>query len=83
LLDSIGNVVGIVAMRMDDGTAFKLTGALPQNVNYAVKSSLLLTLAESVPGLSDKLKRPYGPNQRKTETSVNSLERATALVLVY
>src|SRR5207249_8879954 len=40
LVDLNGNVVGVVSMRMGDLRALKLTGALPQNVNYAIKSSV-------------------------------------------
>jgi hypothetical protein len=34
------------------------SGALPDNVNYAVKSSFLLSFLESVPDASAKLKEP-------------------------
>lgn len=82
LVDSRGNVVGIVAMRMDDAKAYKVTGTLPQNVNYAVKSSLLLSLVESVPGLQAKLKPPHAAKDRKSEDVVKEAQAATALVLV-
>jgi len=56
--------------------------ALPENVNYAVKSSLLLSFLESVPEVAARLKEP-GAKDRKFEDVVKSAEQATVLVLVY
>ena len=49
LVDEHGNVVGVVSAKLDAATALALSGALPENVNYAVKSSFLLSFLESVP----------------------------------
>ena len=49
LVDERGNVIGIVSAKLDAGAALAASGALPENVNYAVKSSLLLSFLESVP----------------------------------
>ena len=57
-------------------------GALPENVNYAVKSSLLLSFLESVPEVAARLKEP-GAKDRKFEDVVKSAEQAAVLVLVY
>src|SRR5208282_6284462 len=40
LVDERGNVIGIVAAKLDASAALAASGALPENVNYAVKSSL-------------------------------------------
>jgi hypothetical protein len=55
---------------------------LPENVNYAVKSSFLLSFLESVPEVSAKLKEP-NTGERKFEDVVKSAEQAAVLVLVY
>jgi hypothetical protein len=55
---------------------------LPENVNYAVKSSLLLSFLESVPGVEDKLKKPNTADE-KFEDVVKSAQDAAVLVLVY
>jgi hypothetical protein len=55
---------------------------LPENVNYAVKSSLLLSFLESVPEVSDKLKAPNTADE-KFEDVVQSAQDAAVLVLVY
>jgi hypothetical protein len=41
--DERGNVIGIVSAKLDASTALAMSGSLPENVNYAVKSSLLLS----------------------------------------
>ncbi|MGD0208561.1 MAG: tetratricopeptide repeat-containing serine protease family protein [Verrucomicrobiota bacterium] len=38
LVDERGNVIGIVSAKLDASAALAATGALPENVNYAVKS---------------------------------------------
>ena len=58
LVDERGNVIGIVSAKLDASAALAASGALPENVNYAVKSSLLLSFLESVPAVSAKLKAP-------------------------
>ena len=62
--------------------ALAASGALPENVNYAVKSSLLLSFLESVPAVSAKLKAPNTAD-RKFEDVVRSAQNAAVLVLVY
>mgnify|MGYP001260849471 CR=1 FL=1 len=39
LVDERGNVIGVVAAKLSHRAALAATGALPENVNYAVKSS--------------------------------------------
>ena len=56
--------------------------ALPENVNYAVKSSLLLSFLESVPDVDAKLKAPNTKDE-KFEDMVKSAQDAAVLVLVY
>ena len=48
LVDEHGNVVGIVSAKLSARAALATSGALPENVNYAVKSSFLLGFLESV-----------------------------------
>jgi hypothetical protein len=78
-----GNVVGIVEARLADVPTLKSTGSLPQNVNYAMKSSVLSVLLESLPEVSPKLKEPNALKDRKFDDVVREAESATALVLVY
>ena len=82
LVDERGNVIGIVSAKLDAGAALAASGALPENVNYAVKSSLLLSFLESVPTVSAKLKTPNTKDE-KFEDVVKSAQDAAVLVLVY
>ena len=82
LVDERGNVVGVVAAKLSARAALAAGGALPENVNYAVKSSFLLGFLESVPDVAAKLKEPE-TKERKFEEVVKSAERAAVLVLVY
>jgi S1-C subfamily serine protease len=59
LVDERGNVIAIVSAKLDAVTALATCpdiGCQGENVNYAVKSSLLLSFPESVPGVEAKLK---------------------------
>jgi S1-C subfamily serine protease len=82
LVDERGNVIGNVSAKLDASVALAASGALPENVNYAVKSSFLLGFLESVPDVSAKLKAP-NTQEEKFEDVVKSAQRAAVLVLVY
>jgi uncharacterized protein len=82
LVDARGNVVGIVAAKLSAKAALDATGALPENVNYAVKSSLLLSFLESAPEVAAKLKEPNTKDE-PFEDVVKSAQDAAVLVLVY
>ena len=75
-------MIGIVSAKLDAGAALAASGALPENVNYAVKCRLLLSFLESVPAVSAKLKAPVTAD-RKFEDVVKSAQNAVVLVLVY
>jgi len=82
LVDERGNVVGVVSAKLSAAEALATVGMLPENVNYAVKSSLLLSFLESVPDVSARLKEP-NTGERKFEDVVNSAGNAAVLVLAY
>ncbi len=79
LVDEYGNVVGIVAARLDDIAAYESSGALPQNVNYAVKGSLVRAFLDRVPELRRKLKAPR--SAKNPEGASASAEGAAVLVI--
>ncbi len=62
--------------------ALAASGALPENVNYAVKSSLLLSFLESAPEVDARLKAPNTKDE-SFEQVVQSAQGAAVLVLVY
>lgn len=50
LFDGDGSVIGIVVATLDAAATYKFSGALPQNVNYAIKADYLLSLFAMLPG---------------------------------
>jgi len=83
LVDSLGNAVGVVTARLSEKAALETTGALPQNVNYAVKSSYVLAFLGPVSELSGRLEKPWPAKERKFGDAVEEARNAAVLVLVY
>ncbi len=46
LLDQAGNVVGVVTAKLNAVKMAKYTGDIPQNVNFALKASLVRDMLE-------------------------------------
>jgi len=97
LVDERGNVIGIVSAKLDASAALAASGALPENVNYAVKSregrhvavpnfrnadTASLPVLESVPAVSAKLKAPNTADEKFSDVA-KSAQDAAVLVLVY
>ena len=77
LLNTRGSVVGVVNARIDDAVAIETTGMLPQNVNFAIKASLLPPFIRTVVGLAKAMAA------ETFETGLSNgdwLERSTYLV---
>ena len=80
--DDRGNVVGVVVAKLSQNATLAASGTLAENVNYAVKSSYLLSFLESVPEVAAKLKEP-NTKAKAFEDVVMDLQQAAVLVLVY
>jgi S1-C subfamily serine protease len=50
LLDSNGRLIGVITLTLNSKAMLKTTGAFPQNVNFAVKSSYLKSMLSMTPG---------------------------------
>jgi uncharacterized protein len=81
LVDSRGNVVGVIAGKLSAGAGLATSGALPENVNDGVKSSFLMALLESLPAVNAKLAEP-GTKERSQEEIARMVQAATVLVVV-
>ena len=79
LLDRNGNILGIIMAMLDAKTTFKITGSLPQNVNYAVKSIYAQAILDTLPEISDKLILP----SKNKDNVVGRAEMSTVMVLSY
>ena len=81
LLDESGNLVGVVVSKLGLKAA-RVTGDLPQNVNYAVKSSYALALLEPYLG-SDAPEPNQSPAKPRFEDMVAKAQQSVVLILVY
>lgn len=82
LVNMSGNVVGVFARSLGLMKTTELThGAIPQGVNYAIKSSYALAFLEAVPGLADKLAEPRSRSKRALEDLAAAAEAATVLII--
>ena len=75
-------MVGVVSAKLSARAALTASGVPQGGMNYAVKSSFLLSFLEAVPEVSAKLK-DANTKERKFEDVVKSAEQAAVLVLVY
>jgi S1-C subfamily serine protease len=81
LLDEFGNLIGIVVSKLGLKAA-KVTGDLPQNVGYAIKSAYILPLIEN--SIGDRF--ALGAQERSKpsfEDMVAKAQEAVVVVLVY
>jgi TPR repeat protein len=82
LLDKYGNVVGVVMLTLNAKETFNITGSIPQNVNYAIKSSYVLELLKSEQNLIKKI--PDDNNKEAPfEDIVQRIQKSVVLILVY
>jgi S1-C subfamily serine protease len=81
LCDVNGEVVGIVVARLNDLAALRESGAVPQNVNYAVKAKHALQLLQGVKGLDGLLLTAKAPV--KAAKPVQAVEDAIVMILIY
>jgi tetratricopeptide (TPR) repeat protein len=70
LFNNKGEVIGITTSSLDAMQAFKIMGAIPQNVNFAIKSSYIKALLQSMPDSMVSLRSivvvPSDPENRAT-----------------
>lgn len=82
LVDSRGNIVGVITSQLSQKAALESSGALAQNVNYAVKSSYLLSFLEAVPEVGTEMLKER-TNEQKFEAVVDDVKKATVLIIGY
>lgn len=81
LVNDRGEIVGVVVSKLNTEAAIRLTGDLPQNVNYAIKSSYATMLMDSIP-LRTKTPAAASKSILKTEEVARRIVSASVLVLV-
>ena len=81
LISMEGNVVGIIASKLDAAAIARQTGDIPQNVNYAIKSQYALDMLARLPEVQAGLVPPARGEKPRVADVVPALEEAIALVL--
>ena len=82
LFDAHGNVIGLVVGKLDALLTAQATGALPEDVNYAVKTAYILPLLD--PYTANLLpEAPTTTEPEKTEDVVGRVQNSVVLILVY
>ncbi len=79
LVDENGNILGIIVARLSAKTIFKISGSLPQNVNYAIKSIYAKAMLDTLPEMFDKL---IEPSKTKLD-AIDRVKKSTVMVLNY
>ena len=79
LLNSKGEVIGVINAGLDDIAMLIRTRAIPQNVNYAVKSSFLLPSLDNLKGFTSQ-KKPMPAQQVEL---IEEAKKAVVLVMCY
>ena len=81
LLDENGNVIGVVVSKLGL-KAVRATGDIPQNVNYAVKSTYALALLE--PYLDGSAPEPnQSASKPRFEDMIAKAQQSVVLIVVY
>jgi hypothetical protein len=83
LADENGNIIGVVVARINDAFVAETTGAIAQNVNYAVKKSYTMAFLDNQPDASKQVQTASDPKKPSFEEAVERIRKATVLVMVY
>ena len=70
-------------MRLSDEEMLRLTGTLPQNVNYAVKSSYVLAFLEPYSKIRKSLEKPSSRKIANVKDTIKKVKEATVMIIVY
>ena len=81
LIDKDGNVVGIVIALLREDIALKVSGSLPQNVNYALKSYYVEALVDTVPDAVDHFEQSN--NKGHLGNLVERVKKSVVMVKAY
>lgn len=80
LFDEQGNLVGVVAAKLDSLVTLAMTGDLPQNVNYAIKADYLIPVLKTVAGLEVGAERDKDVNLLEL---IEELKKSVVMIKVY
>jgi len=79
LLDEHGNILGVVIAMLNAKKTFEISGSLPQNVNYAVKSLYAQAMIDTLPDVAENLISP----SRSKSNAIENAQNSTVMVVCY
>jgi len=82
LFEEKGNVVGVVSARLDQDAALAITGSHVENVNYAIKSKVLLDWLASLAVPDLQLAKDSAP-AATFQDAIKKAEQSAAMILIY
>lgn len=83
VVDRMGNVIAVVDGMLDALYTLRRSGTVPQNVNYAIKSSFLNAFLDFVPTLPSEGLLPPGTSELDQAQLVERAVAASVMVLTY
>jgi S1-C subfamily serine protease len=83
LADSNGDVAGVIVAKLNDIRAIAIAGTIPQNVNYAVKSSTLVQFLRENRDVAGGVRFGRSTPPRASEDAIKTVERASGMILAY
>ena len=84
LIDEKGTAIGMITFRLNNLKIHKTTGSLPQNINYALRSSQIRGFLATIPLLQARLPQPRPtPRSVNYNTAIETAQKATAFILVH
>lgn len=78
LINKNGQVIGLIVARLNDISALLTTGAVPQNVNYALKSSYILNFLNTSPQLDTILAQ--NNSQKNRTAAIENAKKSVVLI---
>ena len=79
LVNSDGNVVGVIVARLNDLATLANSGDLPQNVNYATKANYISALIANQP----QVKTVSPQTVSSQDGIIPSAQESVSIILVY
>lgn len=83
IVDAVGNVVGVSVSQLKGTKAMRESGDIPQNVNYAIKSSFVMAFLDSTQECAYKTDNRAVKPQAPSSGISENVPKACGLVIAY
>ena len=83
LFNNNGDLIGVVVSSLNANYFYENIGVIPQNVNFAIKSTYLINLISMIPGGDEILNRKNLVKQNKMEQQIEQLNPFVVQIKIY